>query len=102
MKSKAKNTKSYHIHQSYGGVKTGGKILLKINKKFYRPAEVELLLGDPSEAQNELNWEKIVDFKTLVRRMIENDIKEINEKDDKLSLANLLRCAKTQKDSVLG
>jgi GDPmannose 4,6-dehydratase len=52
------------------------KPVIKVNPKFYRPAEVELLLGDPSEAQNELNWEKIVDFKTLVRRMIENDIKE--------------------------
>lgn len=53
-----------------------GKIVLKINPKFYRPAEVELLLGDPSEAQNELNWEKSVDFDTLVRRMVSNDIEK--------------------------
>jgi len=53
-----------------------GKIVLKINPKFYRPAEVELLLGDPSEAQNELNWEKSVDFDTLVRRMVINDIEK--------------------------
>jgi len=53
-----------------------GAILLKINKDFYRPAEVELLLGDPSEAQKDLNWEKSVDFSTLVRRMVDNDIKE--------------------------
>ena len=55
-----------------------GAILLKINKEFYRPAEVELLLGDPSEAQKDLHWEKSVDFSTLVRRMVVNDIKEIN------------------------
>lgn len=55
-----------------------GYILLKINKDFYRPAEVELLLGDPSEAQKDLNWEKSVDFTALVRRMVDNDIKEIN------------------------
>jgi GDPmannose 4,6-dehydratase len=55
-----------------------GYILLKINKDFYRPAEVELLLGDPSEAQKDLHWEKSVDFSTLVRRMVEHDIKEIN------------------------
>jgi len=55
-----------------------GSILLKINKDFYRPAEVELLLGDPSEAQKDLHWEKSVDFSTLVRRMVDNDIKEIN------------------------
>ncbi len=53
-----------------------GAILLKINRDFYRPAEVELLLGDPSEAQKDLNWEKSVDFSTLVRRMVDNDIKE--------------------------
>ena len=55
-----------------------GAILLKINKAFYRPAEVELLLGDPSEAQEDLHWEKSIDFPTLVRRMVEYDIKEIN------------------------
>ena len=55
-----------------------GSILLNINKDFYRPAEVELLLGDPSEAQKDLHWEKSVDFPTLVRRMVDNDIEEIN------------------------
>ena len=52
--------------------------VVKINKQFYRPAEVELLLGDPSEAQKGLDWEKSVDFSTLVRRMVEHDIEEIN------------------------
>ena len=55
-----------------------GSILLKINQAFYRPAEVALLLGDPSEAKKDLHWEKSVDFSTLVRRMVNNDIKEIN------------------------
>lgn len=52
--------------------------LMKINPNFYRPAEVELLLGDPSEAQKDLNWKKSVDFRELVRRMCANDFKEIN------------------------
>ena len=55
-----------------------GAILLKINKDFYRPAEVELLLGDPSEAQKDLHWEKSIDFATLVRRMVNNDLKQID------------------------
>jgi GDPmannose 4,6-dehydratase len=55
-----------------------GSILLNINKNYYRPAEVELLLGDPSEAQKDLHWEKSVDFPALVRRMVQYDIKEIN------------------------
>ena len=52
--------------------------VVKVNKKFYRPAEVDLLLGDPSEAKKDLHWEKSVDFSTLVRRMVEHDIKQIN------------------------
>lgn len=52
--------------------------LVKINKEFYRPAEVDILLGDPYKAQKELNWQKTVDFPTLVRRMVENDCKEID------------------------
>ena len=53
-------------------------VLMKVNPEFYRPAEVDLLLGDPSEAQKDLNWQKSVDFKSLVCRMCENDFKEIN------------------------
>jgi GDPmannose 4,6-dehydratase len=53
-------------------------VLVKINKEFYRPAEVELLLGDPYKAQKELGWQKKVDFPTLVRRMLENEVKEKN------------------------
>ncbi len=73
-----------HWHEEDNPINTklihdeSGSILLKINKDFYRPAEVELLLGDPSEAQKDLHWEKSVDFTTLVRRMVHNDIKEIN------------------------
>ena len=52
-----------------------GDTLLKINPKFYRQAEVELLLGDSSEARKDLGWENGVNFDTLVRRMIENDLK---------------------------
>ena len=51
---------------------------MKVNTDFYRPAEVDLLLGDPSEAQKDLKWKKSVDFKSLVCRMCEHDFKEIN------------------------
>jgi GDPmannose 4,6-dehydratase len=54
----------------------GKKVVVRVNPKFYRPAEVELLLGDSSEAEKGLNWEKEVDFQELVRRMVRNDIKE--------------------------
>jgi GDPmannose 4,6-dehydratase len=51
-------------------------VLVKVNKDFYRPAEVDVLLGDPSLARSELNWQKNVDFQTLVWRMVEHDVKE--------------------------
>jgi GDPmannose 4,6-dehydratase len=58
--------------------KNTGKILMKINEEYYRPAEIDILLGDPSEAQKELHWEKSIDFTDLVRRMVQHDIKEAN------------------------
>lgn len=49
-------------------------VLMKINIKFYRPAEVELLLGNSEEARKDLNWKPDNSFDDLVRRMIKNDI----------------------------
>jgi GDPmannose 4,6-dehydratase len=49
---------------------------MKINEKFYRPAEVELLLGCSKEAREELNWHPQVSFQQLVEKMVDNDIKE--------------------------
>jgi len=50
-----------------------GKVLVEVNPQFYRPAEVELLLGDSTKARDELMWEPQNDFKTLVSRMYDND-----------------------------
>lgn len=59
--------------------KKTGKVLLKVNKKFYRPAEVELLLGDPSKAEKVLKWKREISFDDLVKRMVRNDIDLINK-----------------------
>lgn len=48
--------------------------LVKINPKFYRPAEVELLLGDSSKAREELGWIPKSTFADLVKKMVKNDI----------------------------
>ena len=48
--------------------------LVKINPKFYRPAEVELLLGDSTRARQELNWKPKISFDNLVKKMVEWDI----------------------------
>lgn len=52
-----------------------GKTVVKVNKQFFRPAEVELLLGDPAKAEKELGWKRKVEFSELVERMVKNDLK---------------------------
>ncbi len=44
------------------------------DEKFYRPAEVDLLISDPSKAHSELNWEPAVSFKELVTMMVDSDM----------------------------
>ena len=50
---------------------------VKIDEKFIRPAEVDLLIGDPSKAKRVLGWEPEVDFEGLVRMMVEADIERL-------------------------
>lgn len=56
-----------------------GKVIVKINPKFFRPAEVDILIGDPAKADKELGWEREIPFKELVERMVFNDIKLVKE-----------------------
>jgi GDPmannose 4,6-dehydratase len=48
--------------------------------RFYRPAEVDLLISDPSKARNELGWERKTSFKGLVEMMVESDLKKVSNK----------------------
>lgn len=52
-----------------------GKTIVKVNPKFYRPAEVELLIGDPLKARNELSWEPVTTLEELCHMMVEADIR---------------------------
>ena len=56
--------------------KANGTTIVKINKKFFRPAEVELLLGDPTKAENALGWKREISFSELVERMVKNDMEK--------------------------
>ena len=56
-------------------VKTG-KVLVEINPRYFRPAEVDLLWGDPSKAERVLGWKRKVDFKGLVRMMVRADMEK--------------------------
>ena len=51
-----------------------GKVLVEIDEKYFRPSEVELLLGDPSKAEKELGWKRSVSFKELVSGMVQYDL----------------------------
>jgi len=54
--------------------KNSGKTVVKVNPKFFRPAEVELLLGNPAKAEEKLGWKREISFDELVRRMVTNDL----------------------------
>ena len=56
------------------------KEIIKIDKKYFRPTEVETLLGDASKAKKKLNWEAEISFEKLVKEMIDEDLRAINSK----------------------
>jgi GDPmannose 4,6-dehydratase len=58
--------------------KNNGKTIVKVNPKFYRPAEVSTLLGDSSKAKKLLKWEPKVSFKELVSMMVKSDFNKQN------------------------
>jgi len=52
-----------------------GKVLVRIDPRYFRPTEVELLLGDASKARRQLNWEPKISFDEMVARMVASDLK---------------------------
>lgn len=65
-----------------GTDKATGKVVVKVNPAFFRPAEVELLLGNPAKAEKNLGWKRDISFSDLVERMVKNDM-ELVEKEVK-------------------
>lgn len=57
-----------------GTDKATGKVVVKVNPEFFRPAEVDILLGDPSKAEKTLGWKREIPFQELVSRMVKNDM----------------------------
>lgn len=53
-----------------------GKVVVRVDPRYFRPAEVESLLGDPTLARNELRWEPKISFEELVREMVLSDVNE--------------------------
>ncbi len=54
--------------------KANGAEIVRVNPKFFRPCEVDLLIGDPTKAKNELGWEPKTDVQELCKIMVESDV----------------------------
>jgi GDPmannose 4,6-dehydratase len=52
-----------------------GQVMITINEKYYRPAEVDILLGDSTKARTVLGWKPKTSFDELIKLMVENDTK---------------------------
>ena len=55
--------------------KATNQVLIEVDPKYFRPTEVELLLGDPAKAKRELGWQHTYSFDQLVQEMVQADIK---------------------------
>ncbi|MCI9109867.1 MAG: GDP-mannose 4,6-dehydratase [Lachnospiraceae bacterium] len=62
-----------------GKDKETGKVIVKINKNFFRPAEVDILLGNPEKAEKTLGWKRDISFDELVERMVKNDMELVKK-----------------------
>ncbi len=51
-----------------------GKVVVKVDPKYYRPTEVDLLIGDPTKAMTQLGWKPKYDLAALVKEMVASDI----------------------------
>jgi len=64
--------------QEKGIDKKTGKTIIEIDERYFRPSEVDLLIGDCSKAKKILGWEPKTKFEDLIKIMVESDIEEVN------------------------
>jgi len=64
----------------YGIDKKTGKTIIKIDKNYFRPTEVEFLLGDPKKAEDKLKWKREISFEKLVEQMVKYDYDTLSKK----------------------
>ena len=64
--------------------KATGKTVVKVSEKFFRPAEVDILLGNPEKAEKTLGWTREISFAELVERMVRNELALV-EKEIKIN-----------------
>src|SRR5205085_11405036 len=63
------------VEETFGLLELDWQKYVKIDPRYFRPAEVETLLGDASKARQQLGWEPKISFKELVRLVVASDLK---------------------------
>ena len=64
------------------------KVIVEVDPRYFRPTEVDLLIGDPSKARRVLGWQHQVTFHQLVAEMVEEDLKVIAEESRVRGMGN--------------
>jgi GDPmannose 4,6-dehydratase len=67
------------LQEAFDYAKLDWRNYVEIDKRYFRPTEVDLLLGDSSKARRVLKWKPKVNFKQLVRMMVDNDLKLVHQ-----------------------
>lgn len=65
--------------KEYATLKETDRVVVRVNPEFYRPAEVELLIGDPSKAEKLLGWKRAISYNDLISRMVGNDLQLVEK-----------------------
>lgn len=60
------------------GIDASGRVRVEVDKRYFRPVEVDFLLGNPSKAKKHLGWKPKVSFEQLIKRMVANDLEREN------------------------
>jgi GDPmannose 4,6-dehydratase len=64
-----KNTGTYNLKE--------GQVIVKVDPKYYRPTEVDLLIGDPTKSKSKLGWKPRYDLAGLVKEMVISDVNKL-------------------------
>ena len=59
-----------------------GNTIVEVDPRYFRPTEVDILMGDPSKAKEKINWEPKVKFEELVEIMVKADIDKLSKKGE--------------------
>ncbi|MFY8004570.1 MAG: GDP-mannose 4,6-dehydratase, partial [Chitinophagaceae bacterium] len=73
-RGEAENEEGYVVNCTGAHQLPKGKVVVKVDPRYYRPTEVELLIGDPTKAQQKLGWKPKYDLPALVKEMVVSDL----------------------------